>query len=335
MSDELVSILICAYNTSQYVERCISSIVKQSYRYLEIHILDNGSVDNTWDVINKFKDERIHLYRVENNIGVEKGYQMLLDHTSGNFFLYVDSDDFLEKNSIQKLVDYMSKYEQVDMIFFNHYRYYSESNIQKCAFKGSQINVISGPAAIKHIFDPWGIHTFEDNINLCDFGSHWGTMYRGFLAKEVNRKVDFAVGYYADFCYILDNCLKSRKCMIVEDCLYYLNRDGNSTTGSNLADWRMEEFLQAIDYMFEKIKKIEDYETKRVFAEFVIDRAHDLICDFDDKVKSRKYYGVICRKQWFKTVKRWYTSSLKKKISYKIYFVALPLYKYKNLRMLL
>lgn len=327
-----ISVLVCAYNTGAYINRCVNSILQQSYQNIEILILDNGSVDNTWEIITGLKDDRIHKYRVVQNIGVEKGYQILLENVRGDFFLYVDSDDFLKEGSIHTLVNVIRQDNSIDMVFFNHYRYYSESKIEKCAFRGEHVNILPGKDAIKHIFDPWGSYQFKDGINLTDFGSHWGIFYRSSLAKKTSRKIDFAVGYYSDFCYVLDNCMIARKCMIIDECLYYLNRDGNTTTGSNLSEWKMDEFIQALDYLYKKVKLIGNDETQNAFAEFAIGRIHDLLCDFCDKNISAKYYHLICKKTWFKPIRRWYVVSIKKLVSFIVYTWALPLCNFKNLR---
>ena len=73
-----ISVLVCAYNTGAYINRCVNSILQQSYQNIEIHSLDNGSVDNTWEIITGLQDDRIHKYRVVQNTGVENGYKPVI-----------------------------------------------------------------------------------------------------------------------------------------------------------------------------------------------------------------------------------------------------------------
>lgn len=64
--NELVSVIIPLYNKEKYIKRCIDSLVKQTYKNLQIIIVDDGSTDNSTDIISQYKDERIELIQKKN-----------------------------------------------------------------------------------------------------------------------------------------------------------------------------------------------------------------------------------------------------------------------------
>lgn len=101
----LISLLIPCYNVEQYLPQCIESIINQTYNNLQIVMIDDGSSDGTWNVIQNYagKDSRIEVYRQENQ-GVASTRNNLLDKVKGEYVLFVDSDDWIEPDMVEFLV---------------------------------------------------------------------------------------------------------------------------------------------------------------------------------------------------------------------------------------
>lgn len=102
--EELVSVIVPVYNVSEYLCRCLDSIVRQSYIYLEIIIVDDGSTDNSLKICNNYKnkDKRIKVYH-KNNGGLSSARNFGLKKASGEYITFIDSDDFINKYYIEKL----------------------------------------------------------------------------------------------------------------------------------------------------------------------------------------------------------------------------------------
>lgn len=102
----LVSILIPCYNVEKYLNLCLDSVINQTYKDLQIVIVDDGSTDNTLAIAQSYadKDSRIELYHQENK-GVAAARNELLKHIKGEYFLFVDSDDWLEPDTLEFLVN--------------------------------------------------------------------------------------------------------------------------------------------------------------------------------------------------------------------------------------
>ena len=102
----LVSILIPVYNASLYLKQCLDSILHQTYTNLQIVIIDDGSTDNSYAICHEYagQDARIELYTQENK-GVAVTRNNLIEKAKGDYILFVDSDDWIELNMVEFLID--------------------------------------------------------------------------------------------------------------------------------------------------------------------------------------------------------------------------------------
>lgn len=106
MNDKpLVSILSPCYNVEQFLPQCLDSIINQTYENLQIVLIDDGSKDGTWQIMQEYaaKDSRIEIYHQENQ-GVASTRNHLLEKVKGDYVLFVDSDDWCELSMVEFLV---------------------------------------------------------------------------------------------------------------------------------------------------------------------------------------------------------------------------------------
>lgn len=106
MSNPLVTILSPCYNVEEYLPQCIDSIICQTYHNLQVVLIDDGSQDNTWKVMQEYaaKDSRLEIYHQENQ-GVATTRNKLLEKAKGDYVLFIDSDDWIESNMVDFLVN--------------------------------------------------------------------------------------------------------------------------------------------------------------------------------------------------------------------------------------
>lgn len=101
----VVTILLPCYNVEQFLPQCLDSIINQTYKDLQIVCIDDGSTDNTWQVLQDYavKDIRIEVYHQDNQ-GVASTRNNLLDKVKGEYVLFIDSDDWIEQDMVAFLV---------------------------------------------------------------------------------------------------------------------------------------------------------------------------------------------------------------------------------------
>lgn len=114
----LVSVIIPAYNVDQYIKQCIDSILTQTYRKIEVICIDDGSTDNTIPILEFLvqKDDRVKLIK-QNHQGVSAARNKGLENAHGKYISFVDSDDFLQWNSYEILVEVAEQFK-LDLIIF-------------------------------------------------------------------------------------------------------------------------------------------------------------------------------------------------------------------------
>ena len=112
----MISVIVPIYNVERYINKCIDSIIHQSYKNLEIILVDDGSPDKCGEIIDEYSriDKRIHVIHKSNG-GLSSARNAGLDIASGDFIGFVDSDDWIEPTMYEEMLSFMEK-EQLDLV---------------------------------------------------------------------------------------------------------------------------------------------------------------------------------------------------------------------------
>ena len=108
---ELVSVIVPVYNVEQYLEKCIDSIINQTYKNLEIILIDDGSTDSSGKICDRYaaRDKRIKVIHQENG-GLAVVRNIGVSAASGEYIMFVDSDDYIDTEIVQFLYEQSKKY---------------------------------------------------------------------------------------------------------------------------------------------------------------------------------------------------------------------------------
>ena len=173
-----VSIIVPVYNTKDYIIRCVDSLVNQTYKDIEIILVNDGSLDNSIDLVNeKYDDDRIVIVN-QDNMGSGQARNNGIKKASGDYLFFVDSDDFIDKDTISIMMNKMIN-DKVNLVICDYYKYFSDdnkihiNNIPNYDCNNDKQSVIGMPGAVcklfkKEIFDKYDIKFlpgvfFEDN----------------------------------------------------------------------------------------------------------------------------------------------------------------------------
>lgn len=119
--NKLISIVVPIYNMEKYLDKCINSIINQTYKNIEIILVDDGSTDKSSKIINKYKklDKRIKAYYKKNG-GLSDARNYGIDKATGEYIGFIDSDDYIEKNMYETLYNNIIKYNaDISVVGFN------------------------------------------------------------------------------------------------------------------------------------------------------------------------------------------------------------------------
>lgn len=221
--NELVSVIVPVYNVENYIERCLDSIINQTYHNLEILIVNDGSTDKSAELCLKYVnlDKRI-VYIVQENAGLASARNRALEVMNGDYVICVDSDDFISLNMIEKLLytaqetkaDYVScNYSMIDD---NNYECY----VNKCAATKMQIEESSKTDTMRKLLFP--------QSRYC---SAWGKLYAKELWKENLRYPEG--NRFGEDMYIAHILIDRANKIIHMDCpMYCYNQSGVSLVRS-------------------------------------------------------------------------------------------------------
>lgn len=167
----MISIIVPFYNARTYIDKCIYSIVNQTESDWELILVDDGSTDNSCDVVNKYlADERIHSYR-QINAGPSKARNLGLSKAHGEWILFVDADDWLSVDTLSLI----HNFNEADMLYFGFRRHFS-SHIENCIIQ-SNCNTES-----EQCIDTILTALLTDKVQF--FGYTWNKFFRRSIIEE-------------------------------------------------------------------------------------------------------------------------------------------------------
>ena len=107
--NDLISIVIPAYNREKTILRCIDSVLKQTYKNIEIIVVDDGSTDKTQEIILSVKDSRIKYVKLEKNSGAQVARNKGIEFADGKWIAFLDSDDMWEEDKLEIQYEILKK----------------------------------------------------------------------------------------------------------------------------------------------------------------------------------------------------------------------------------
>lgn len=286
-----LSIIIPVYNTEKEIGKCLDSILNQTDTSdIEILVINDGSKDNSEEIINSYqkKDKRIYYFSKENE-GIAKTRNFGIEKANGDYLLFVDSDDYLALNTLEKIKPHIEK--GIELIKFK---------LQRVDETGKIIEKVDGP-----IFD---IITGEEAFNQLyseDVLLDSPCLYA--IKKELltKNKFKFQRTYHEDFGLIPLLILSAKTIISIPDYLYQYVQVPNSITRNE--DYRktclkMNDALAHYDNMikFLKMKKIDKRTSENIkiyYTNAIILKLKELkqtdIKKYNQEIKKRKMINNI------------------------------------------
>ncbi len=126
----MISIITASYNYSEYIRETIESVINQTYTDWEMIIVDDCSTDNSVEIIKSFDDDRIKLYVNEKNLGLSKTIHKALEKATGDWVVFLESDDKITSDYLERKIEITQKYPEVNLIFNDCEFFGDESRIK-------------------------------------------------------------------------------------------------------------------------------------------------------------------------------------------------------------
>ncbi|WP_169864746.1 glycosyltransferase family 2 protein [Sutcliffiella halmapala] len=184
MVNPSVSVILPVYNSAKYLERCILSVLKQTYKNIELIIINDGSTDNSESIAKKYAkhDTRVK-YVYQENRGPAYARNQGISIASGEFIQFIDSDDYLEEGSVQALMEYS---EGVELVIAGYYNIYNsnEDNIKKSVLP-TNIGILTKKELLE---------SFGELLKKKLFHYTWHKLYKKDILKSVKFNEKLKIG---------------------------------------------------------------------------------------------------------------------------------------------
>lgn len=262
-----ISVVVPVYNSEKYLQKCIDSILNQSFTNIEVLLVDDGSSDKSMQICRQYseQDNRVKVFYKENS-GVSDTRNFGLDKSSGNYIVFIDSDDWIDKEYLNVLYKNLINYD-ADVSVCN----FTVGNDQNKSIKVTSNNKNIELSNIEAINEIYGDLYFQI-ISVV-----WNKLYK----KELFNDLRFPVGKIHEDEYITPLILyKCRKIVYTDKELLYYRQTPNSIMNSKFN-------IKRLDYLYVLENRIE------FFKENMLDQLYEKsietyilkIIDFYFKVK--------------------------------------------------
>ncbi len=221
MAKPLISVIIPVFNTEKHLSACLDSVLAQSYCKLQVICINDGSTDNSPDILRQYKakDNRIILLEQENR-GSSAAKNMGLLSATGEFFAVLDSDDILLPHSISKMYDAIG-FQDTDIVHGGH--------ISRNYYTGKRTASITDHAVLTH---PQAL------VSLLDKSIHsdaWGKIFRRSLFVENHLKWEESIRHAMDILIVYQAFHFARKVQVVPDRVYERTKFRPGSLENNLS----------------------------------------------------------------------------------------------------
>lgn len=272
----MISIIVPVYNLEKYIEKSIQSLVFQTYSDLEILLLDDGSCDNSLEICKKWerKDPRIKVFHHENQ-GVSATRNYGLSVMRGDYVCFVDGDDWLELDCLEKMMEKMT--DGIDMVCCDFIVEKEDECKHEIFYHKSKTGEIYQDECVKDYFD-----------TLLYTQTIWGKVYR----KKVWDNIHFKKLKYSEDSLAMFEVLKkiSKSYFLKEEFYHYLQRK----TGAShcLNEQYYQDILYTLKYNFETAAKQYPEYLSRAGAQY-IDIAYNLLKIYEARGKKEDAINLI------------------------------------------
>lgn len=236
------SVIIPVFNTMKYISQCLDSVLTQSLKDIEVICINDGSSDKSLEILNDYaaKDDRITVISQKNK-GLSACRNTGVENSSAEYILFLDSDDYIEKDCLEKLYD-ISKSKSLDVLMFKLINFDDETN-EKSTYNYFDMPFLKRMVG-ENVFDWRDVEKRLFDISV----TAPGKLFRRDLIKDI----EFPEGLiFEDNLFFTKVALKAKKMYFLDEYIYFRRIRNDSITNSYFKDFSdvitiyelMEEFL--------------------------------------------------------------------------------------------
>lgn len=263
--EPLISIIVPVYNASAYLEECIQSILCQTYKKIEVICVNDGSTDESLNILRRFQEADGRLIIInKDNAGVSAARNDGIARSSGEYLMFVDSDDWIEINTCEQIIE--NNTIDADILMWSYISEGTSGSRKKvlfesnCEFTSSEIKEKLHRRCIGLVGEELRHPELMDSLSTV-----WGKLYRRSLVMSDNIQfVDLReIGTYEDGLFNLSTFESAKSVVYVNQHLYHYRREKRNSITSGYRSQLLKQWMRLFSFMEKYIADRELDETYR------------------------------------------------------------------------
>lgn len=331
MNEELISIVIPVYNVRKYIERCIESVINQTYTNTEIILVDDGSTDGSERICDEYASKYNNVKVIhKKNGGLSSARNAGIEIAKGKYIGFVDSDDFIDKRMYEILYKNMIK-ESADISICNIYKFSNYDEVNETT-ENEKLEIFEGIDIQKNLQNNYFIMVVA-----------WNKLYKRKLFKKTRYPNGKIIEDAAIIHYLLDD---SKKIVVSNlELYYYFQRNDSIMHNSNerlldeldalydrikfyekrqyqnydFYNYTLKKYVEKFWYLFKNINKYKRY-NRKIYIKYFEYLKQILMKDKDLSKKEKIKYELFCRFRYlfllicycFKAIRKIYNKIISK-----------------------
>ncbi len=305
-----ISVIVPVYNVEKYLDKCLTSLIKQTYKNFEIIVINDGSIDNSLAICNKYanKYDNVKVYDYK-NAGVAHARNVGIKKATGDYLLFVDSDDYIDEKLLENLNEFLKK-NDCDIVCFDMYK------------------VVNNVNTYYHTSNS----LVKDNIKRYIIGDS-GPCNKLIKKKLFNNLKFMEKIYYEDLATMPILALYTNKIEFLEEPLYYYVQRDNSIMHQKKFSEKLLDIFTSLDNVYEVYDGNYKDEIEYLYITHLLRSASMRFLEYDDTKEYLKEINDIIRTRF----PNWKKNKYLKLSSFKLKIICYLAYnkKYRLLKILM
>lgn len=277
-----ISVIIPVFNVENYLARCLDSVINQTLKEIEIICVDDGSTDNSFNILNDYKnsDDRIQVYQQENG-GHSAATNTGLKHVNGDYIFFVDSDDWIELDALEKLYSNAIENDS-DLVLYDSIEHLPENQFKERRY--SILNELKN-----EVFD----YKSEKRLILNSYHVQWSKLYKTSFFRQHDLKLpDFRLYDYIGLNVAAITFAK--RITYLPEILYHYNRLNDSSLQNTKIEMNRPKIIfDVITYIERFLIENDLFNYLELnFLEFKIKQPKIIFENLDDASKENFYQDL-------------------------------------------
>lgn len=305
--DKLISVIVPVYKTEKYIRRCLDSLINQTYKNLEIIVVDDGTPDDAGRICDEYakSDTRMKVIH-QDNAGQSVARNNALKVATGEYYCFVDSDDYIALNMIERLCELLEINDSdISMVSYKTFEGDRADNNDILNDDNNTVSLMDNLEMIKNI------HMVNDELYVV----MWGKLFK----RELFDNIEFPAGRICEDLYVLYHIYdKATKTVYSNEKLYYYYRGNVSSSTYSINQkfyddvfWVLESEIEYMDVNHPELKAY----PRRTYMYWIVD-----LCK-----KKGGFVAIGELKKYYKRYKTLYKESKEmKKEKFFTFFYYMP-----------